>query len=332
MLLLSLESTDPFFNLAVDEYLLKNSNEDYLILGINDSSVIIGKHQVAHREADTRFVSEHNIPVIRRISGGGTVFHDRGNLNFSFILNANRGKQIDFRKYTRPVIDFLSSFGIDAKFEGINDLKVEGLKISGNAEHVFRNRVLHHGTLLFNSDLELMKSSIRKDAGNYETRAVRSNPSPVINLNNVLKNVLKDVLKDVLKNVLKNVDNIYEFKSLMLNWFLANTPGSRIYDLSGEETDKIKLQAETKYRTWEWNYAYGPEYHFTNRFEFKGGESLCSLFVKDGIIWESEIKGSGELEKVCKKLIGCRHMVKDIQEVLEKENIFKPEFDIYNFF
>jgi len=316
MICISLSSTDPFFNLAADEYLLKNSREEYLILGINDRSVIIGKHQSAHRETDTKFITAHKIPVIRRISGGGTVFHDSGNLNFTFILNSREGKQIDFRKYTLPVISFLSSLGIDAKFEGKNDLRIGGLKISGNAEHIYRDRVMHHGTLLFDAGLELMIGSLRKDTSRYETRAVRSNPSQVTNL----------------AGILKGVDNIYEFRSMMLTWFLENSKGSCLADLTEEETGKIKLLADSKYRTWEWNYAYGPAYHFSNRFEFKGEESLCILFVKDGIIWESEIIGSGVLDKVSKKLIGCRHMVEDVQEVFEKENIFKPELDIYNFF
>jgi lipoate-protein ligase A len=150
------ESDDPSFNLAVEELLLKNRNNEYLILGINKPSVIIGKHQSAHREINTRFVTENNIPVIRRISGGGTVFHDKGNLNFTFIRQSEAGKQIDFRKYTKPVIDFLYSLGVEAKFEGKNDLKTDGLKISGNAEHVHRNRVLHHGTLLFSTSLEII--------------------------------------------------------------------------------------------------------------------------------------------------------------------------------
>ncbi len=101
--------------------------------------------------------------MIRRISGGGTVFHDTGNLNFSFILNSREGKQIDFRKYTLPVISFLSSLGIEAKFGGKNDLMAGGLKISGNAEHVYRDRVLHHGTLLFDSDLEMYARCLRKE-------------------------------------------------------------------------------------------------------------------------------------------------------------------------
>jgi len=316
MICISLSSTDPFFNLAADEFLLKSSREEYLILGINDRSVIIGKHQSAHRETDTKFITGHKIPVIRRISGGGTVFHDSGNLNFTFILNSREGKQIDFRKYTLPVISFLSSLGIDAKFEGKNDLKVGGLKISGNAEHVYRDRVMHHGTLLFGADIDLMRGSLRKDTAKYITRAVKSNPSPVTNL----------------EPILTGVDNVYEFRSLMLDWFLENNPGTSTGYISEKETEKIKLLTDTKYRTWEWNYAYGPEYHFNNSFVFKGEGSQCCLFVKDGIIAESIVKGSAELEKACRKLTGCRHMVEDVQEVLGKENILKAEFSIFNFF
>jgi lipoate-protein ligase A len=328
MFCFSPNSTDPCFNLAVEEYLLKNTSDDFLILGINDRSVIIGKHQVAHRETDTRFVSEHKIPVIRRISGGGTVFHDKGNMNFSFILNSGQGIQIDFRKYTQPVIDFLASIGVDAKFEGKNDLKVGGFKISGNAEHIYRNRVLHHGTLLFNTDIPEMKGSIRNDTGKYETRAVVSNPSSVINLTNVLKNVLKDVFK----NVLKYVDNIHEFKAEMMQWFLNNYSGAEPFSLSDEDNKKIETLAGTKYRSWEWNYGYGPKYNFANRFEYKRKECFCSLFVKDGIIRECEIKGNQELEAIGKNLPGCRHMVDALQGIFIKANIFNQVFDIYNLF
>jgi lipoate-protein ligase A len=320
MLCLDLISTDPYFNLAVDEYLLKNSIEDFLILGINQRSVIIGKHQVAHRETDTRFVTEQKIPVIRRISGGGTVFHDPGNLNFSFILKSQHGKQVDFRKYTLPVISFLSSVGVDAIFEGKNDLKVNGLKISGNAEHVYHDRVLHHGTLLFDADLDLLKGSIRKDTYKYHSRAVASNPSSVINL------------FPVLKTTFKYVDNIHEFKSLMLKWFLENFPGSEVSHLSHQEIDEIKLLAETKYRTWEWNYAYGPEYQFVNRFKVENKECFCKLSVKDGILLNCEITGHNESESISKKLTGCRHMVNDIREVFNNWKFLTSGFDIYNFF
>jgi len=316
MLCLNLESTDPYFSLAADEYLLKNRKEDFLILGINEKSVIIGKHQVAHRESDTSFVFQNKIPVIRRISGGGTVFHDSGNLNFSFVLKSEQGKQVDFMKYTLPVISFLASLGVDARFEGKNDLKVNGLKVSGNAEHVYHDRVLHHGTLLFNSDLDLLRASIRKDTGKYETRAVLSNPSPVMNL----------------KSLLGSVPGISEFRKLMLSWFLENFPGSELIHLEGEEIKKISEIAVSKYRTWEWNYGYGPEYQFVTRFQYLGSEHHCNMFVKDGIIRECKITGSRELKSAGKKLIGLRHMVKDIEDLFISENILISGFDIFKFF
>ncbi|MCJ7449818.1 MAG: lipoate--protein ligase [Bacteroidales bacterium] len=316
MFCLSLESTDPYFNLAVEEYLLKKSKEEYLILGINNPAVIIGKHQVAHREADTKFVTENDIPVIRRITGGGTVFHDNGNLNFTFISQSIRGKQVDFRKYTLPVIGFLTSLGVNAKFEGKNDLKVNGLKISGNAEHVHRERVLHHGTLLFNSRLDDLRSSLKKDTSKYTTRAVESNPSSVINI----------------KEIIDKVKDINEFRSVLLNFFLKYQEGNTVVTLTTDEISEVKSIAESKYRTWEWNYAYGPEYHFTNNFLVHGKNHFCRLFVRDGIIWDCEIEGSDEMAVAGNKLMGCRHMPADILEFFRKEGILMTDFEVYNFF
>jgi len=316
MYCINLESYDPFFNLAIEESLLKNSDEEYLILGINNPCVIIGKHQSAHREVNTKFIVENKIPVIRRISGGGTVFHDNGNLNFTFIRKGESGKQVDFRKYTKPVIDFLLSLGITAKFEGKNDLKVDGLKISGNAEHIHRNRVLHHGTLLFSISLEMLRASLRKDASCYSSRAVVSNPSSVLNL----------------KEKLTRFNDIDEFRTEMINYFLKNLPHIVPYNLTQRETNEAESIAISKYKTWEWNWAYGPEYNFINNFKINGMLHSCNLFIKDGIIWKSTIEGSDQMKFVSKKLIGCRHMVSDFSEVFRKENIILSEEEIYNFF
>ena len=316
MLSISSETHDPFFNLAVEEYLLQNRKEDFLILSINDPCVIIGKHQVIHREVNTEFVEEKKIPVIRRISGGGTVFHDRGNLNFAFIMQSASGKQVDFRLYTRPVIDFLSSAGVNAVFEGKNDLTVDGLKISGNAEHVFRERVLHHGTLLFNVSLTDLRQSLKAKSDYYSTRAVESNRTSVSNL----------------KGRLKNINDIDTFLASMMNYFLHNISDIQTYIMTEEERSAIRSLAESKYKTWEWNYAYGPPYTFNNWFEVDGKLCQCRLMVKDGIIWECDIEGSEELKAAGKKLIGCRHMYRDMLEKFRSENILVTEDEVFKFF
>jgi lipoate---protein ligase len=310
------ESHDPFINLAVEEYILHNSKDDFLILCINDPCVIIGKHQVVHREVNTKFIEKRKIPVIRRITGGGAVFHDRGNLNFTFIKQSEAGKQVDFRLYTQPVIDFLSSIGLDVVFEGKSDLTVNGLKISGNAEHVFRERVLHHGTLLFDTSLDDLRQSIKLKSDNYSTHAVESNRTSVTNL----------------KESLQNINDIDAFETSMLNYFLNNVPCLRINSLNEDEKTTIVSLAESKYRTWEWNYAYGPPYTFTNLIEINEKFHRCKLFVKDGIIWRCDIEGSDEMKAAAKKLIGCRHMYTDILEKFRSDNIPVTEDEVFKFF
>jgi lipoate-protein ligase A len=302
MICITLETTDPFFNLAIEEVLLKNYNEEYLILGINSPSVVIGKHQVPHREVNTKFVTENKLPVIRRISGGGTVYHDLGNLNFTFIRQSEPGKQVDFRKYTLPVIEYLSATGIKARLEGKSDIRVGEYKISGNAEHVYRNRVLHHGTLLFNTSIENLGNSIRKDVSAYSSRAVESNPSTVANLTDISA----------------AYGTIQEFRSalmeFLMNRFNVNGPDH----ISQATSEQAQLLANSKYRTWKWNWAYGPEYTFNKTYIQHGRHISLSVFVKDGIICTCSIDGSDKLLPVAKNLVGCRHMVDDLLKVLKE--------------
>src|SRR5512138_3443176 len=223
------DSYQPFFNLAAEEYYLHNRKEDFVILSVNDPCVVIGKHQVVHREVDSKFIEEKKIPVLRRISGGGAVYHDQGNLNFAFIRQSEAGKQVDFRLYTEPVIAFLNSAGIKAVFEGKNEITVDGLKVSGNAEHVFRERVLHHGTLLFNASLEDLKQSLKMKSDNYSTRAVESNRTGVSNL----------------KERLPSVNDINEFRN-NLHDFLMQKPDMHSYIMPDQERSSILALSESK--------------------------------------------------------------------------------------
>jgi lipoate---protein ligase len=311
---IALQTYDPCLYLATEEYLLKNSSEEYFILSIDAPSVIIGKHQSAHREINTKFITENNIPVFRRITGGGTVFHDTGNLNFTFIRNCEAGRQVDFRKHTRPVIEFLSSSGVNASFESKNDLKINGLKISGNAEHIHKNRLIHHGTLLFSASLEMLKSSLRKDTSCYITRAVVSNPSSVSNL----------------VDFLPSVKDIFQFRDSFMNYMIDHDRGAEYYFPDDAEKTAITVLATTKYSSWEWTWAYGPDYQFVKHFDYQGYSVNCRIDVKEGIIRTCSLEGNKLLEAMASKIIGTKHMVKDIEKLFLNQNI--SDIEIFNFF
>jgi lipoate-protein ligase A len=214
------------------------------------------------------------------------------------------------------VIEFLAHVGVDAKFGGKNDLKVDGYKISGNAEHVHGNRVLHHGTLLFNTSLDDLRNSIRKDLTQYSSRAVSSNPSQIRNL----------------CDILERFSDVSEFRSEMLHYFIRSLPGASLYEISSIETMQAEAIALSKYQTWEWNWAYGPEYTFRNDFLHEDRPHSCSISVRDGIITGCTIEGSIVMNNLETKLIGCRHMVNDLLELFRQQNITLKDDEIYNFF
>lgn len=316
MILFSSETTDPYLNIALEEVLLRQGNDEYVLLYINDPSVVVGKHQVSHREVNTEYLHIKGIPLIRRISGGGTVYHDAGNLNYTFITNAEEGKQVDFLKHTAPIIAFLSSVGVDACLGGRNDIRVDDLKISGSAEHVFRNRVLHHGTLLFSASLGALSGAIRKDKSSYLTRAVDSNPSLVVNISEITE----------------GFHGIGNFRSALEQYLITSMPGLERGNPGPGLLEKTAVLAQSKYRSWEWNYAYGPEYFFNNSFEINGVAHSCSFKVRDGLISGPVLDGSPEFRDLTPLLEGCRHMVPELAELFLKENPVFPGEAIYNFF
>lgn len=295
-------STNPYFNIALEEYFLRESSADYFILYTHEPSVIVGKHQNSIAEINYRFISENNIAVVRRISGGGTVYHDAGNLNFAFIANSSEGAQIDFKKYTAPVIQALRNLGIDAQLEGKNDIRVNGLKISGNAEHVFKNRVLHHGTLLVNANLPMLSNALRVEPGVYTHNAVKSIRSKVANLVDFYPSI---TLKSLKSEILKSVE--------------AST-ALETYNLSESETNAIEQKVTEKFSTREWNFDYSPKYKFA-----KNG---IALEVENGIITSAKVEEFAELNKA---LFGVAHSYNEIEKVVK---VFEKEtrFTTWDFF
>jgi lipoate-protein ligase A len=298
------ESLDPYFNLAAEEYLLKQTNENIFMLWRSVPSVIVGKHQNALAEINYPYVLKNNLVLARRLSGGGTVVHDQNNVNFTFISNGKEGKLIDFKKFVSPVIDFLKTLDIEATLGDKNDIRIGNLKISGNAEHVFKKRVLHHGTLLFNSDLSRLKEAIKILPGKYFDKAVQSNRSSVTNIIEFLEKKIsvEDFIEELSNYILKN------------NKEVTNKP------FSENEKNTISHLSEEKYAEEDWVMGYSPKYEFKNSFLYKNDEWDVSLKTEKGQIIEASLKVNNyNLSDLSKALIGCKHNIKAIRNVFTQQ-------------
>ncbi len=296
-------NSDPYFNLAAEEYFLKNFQEDFFMLWRSRPSVVVGKHQNALAEINQEFVQKHHIPVVRRLSGGGTVFHDPGNVNFTFIRNVEKISEVNFKIFTVPVIEALRKLGVEAYTTGRNDLLINAKKISGNAEHVHKNRVLHHGTLLFDSRLDALKGALKVDLSRFEDKAVQSNRSEVTNIANYLPCPI----------------SVEEFTGFLFDEISKSLPDSRIYRPTSEDLEAIQKLSIEKYQTWDWIFGYSPRYRFTNTLETANGEIQISLLVERGMLVEVSISGAIQEEinkKVSLALIGCRHEFEEIKSTL----------------
>ena len=182
MKFLILKTTDPYRNLATEEYLFRNCLDDVFMLWQNEPTVVIGKNQNAAAEINRAYLDERGIHIARRITGGGAVYHDLGNLNYTFISGSRAGGGLDFAYFTSPIIEALGSVGVAATLTGRNDLAIDGRKFSGNAQHEADGRVLHHGTLLFDSDLDALSSVLTVDPAKIQSKGVKSTRSRVTNL------------------------------------------------------------------------------------------------------------------------------------------------------
>ena len=267
-------SLDPAFNLAAEEWLLTGSRDDIFMLWRNAPAVIVGRNQNTLAEIDEDFVRERNIPVVRRLSGGGAVFHDLGNINFTFITDGGPAGGVDFERFTRPIREALRLMGVDCVFSGRNDLLIDGLKVSGNAQHFFENRVLHHGTLLFASDMADLSGALRPDPEKFRHKAVKSVSARVTNISSHLNVRMEPT----------------DFIRALMEHVAGDTDTDRM-TLSGEETAAIEELAETRYRTWEWNFGASPAYNFSRRTRTPGGLLDANLLVNRGVILEARLFG-----------------------------------------
>lgn len=298
--------TDPYYNLAAEEYLLTTAASDTFIIWRNEPSVIIGKHQNASKEINHAFIDSNKLPVIRRISGGGTVYHDLGCVNFSFIYTDRKENLVDFRQFTTPIILFLRDLGLNAAFEGKNNITANGLKVSGNSAHIFKNKVLHHGTLLFNTDLKILGQALKGHEERYNDKSVRSVHAEVTNISGFMK----------------EIPSVEEFMVLFRSFIHDYYSGSYDCELNDNEKEFITKLVEEKYRKIEWNFGYSPDYTYDTQLEMHNGKFSVSLFVSKGLIRNAEILGPENYSLLLKaaevQLIGTYHEKKSVSERMEK--------------
>lgn len=269
MFFLEKKFDDPYFNLAMEEYVLRNFEEDIFMLWENPESLVVGKHQNPLVEIRPACLLQNSLPVIRRISGGGTVFHGKGNINFTFICNSAHGEdKVNFPKYLSPIINFLKTKGVDAEITGKNSLSVAGLKISGNAAHVFKNRSIHHGTLLFDAGLDRLDACLANENDHYHSRAVASVRASVTNIQAALAK--------------KTTQNQFEME--LKNFVLTHFGFQGQLMLSPKHMADITDLAHTKYRSDEWTYGYSPDYSLLKTIATPLFSGEVSLQVKKGLI------------------------------------------------
>ena len=295
MLCIQDQRTDPYFNLAAEEYVLKNFTEDCFMLWRNEPSIIVGKHQNTLAEINLKYVRDNNLKVVRRLSGGGTVFHDLGNLNFTFIASGKEGYLVDFRRFTRPILEVMQNLGVEARFEGRNNLTINGLKFSGNAEHVYKRRTLHHGTLLFSSVMADLSDALKVNPQTYTDKAVKSIRSRVTNISEHLSHPM----------------DVIAFSKLIMEHIRDNYGGNILYSYTEEDIRAIEELRDKKYCQWEWNFGYSPKYMFVRRVPALGGDLVFHINVEKGIMKELNIQGDtfhpNDVDVIQRSLAGLHH-------------------------
>ncbi|MFJ8267418.1 lipoate--protein ligase [Peribacillus asahii] len=303
--------TDPRINLAIEEYALKHLdiNESYLLFYINKNAIIIGKNQNTVEEINQDYVDEQGITVVRRLSGGGAVYHDLGNLNFSFITKDDGDSFHNFKKFTEPVVKALGKLGVQAELSGRNDIMAEGKKISGNAMFATRGRMFSHGTLLFNSEMEHIVSALKVKKDKIESKGIKSIRSRVGNIADFLKEPM----------------TIEEFRSFLLKNIFEGTEEIPEYVLTEEDWKEIHKISEKRYQQWDWNYGRSPKFNLQHSHRFPVGSIDIRLEVNKGIIENCKIYGDffgvGEVKDIEQKLTGVRYEKQAIDAVLEEVDV-----------
>lgn len=319
MLYIPNKENDPRINLAIETYLLKEKNfdEPILLFYINDPSIIIGRNQNTIEEINSEYVDAHDIKVVRRLSGGGAVYHDHGNLNFSFIMPDDGESFRDFEKFTKPVIDALHEMGVaGAQLKGRNDLVIDDQKFSGNAMYATDGRMFAHGTIMFDSDINEVVNALKVRKDKIKSKGIKSIRSRVTNIKPFLAKdyqaMTTEEFRDAILLKMFGVDHFGEVKT---------------YDLTDEDWARIMEISKQYYQNWDWNYGKSPAFELVRRERFPIGSIEVKMNVESGKIKEIRIYGDffglGEIRDVETALMDVRHQKEAVAEALKEIDVKK---------
>lgn len=305
-------SNDPFFNHAAEEYLIDNFDEEVFMLWINKPSILIGRNQNTVSEINLDYVEENGIIVVRRLSGGGTVYNDLGNMNFTFITSRDTTKpqvKNKFEKFALPVVKALRSLDVNAEFTGRNDIAIDGKKISGNAQYFSKDKLLHHGTLLYDCDISKLSLALKSRPIKFVDKSIKSTGARVTNISHHMKKKM----------------SLSEFRNYLQEYIIKTYDIKTIYEFNKKDLYEINKIAKNRFATWEWNYGRSPNYKYKNSVKYPSGVIEYHLEVENGKIENISIYGDffGEknIQDLEKILIGVRHSAKDIEITLHKIDI-----------
>lgn len=267
---------DAYTNIAMDSWLLYNlkPTEPVFALWQNKRAVIVGRNQNTFAEVNQDYIDSHDVQVVRRVSGGGAVYHDEGNICFTFFVPVENSGSVNFKKFVQPMYEALHAVGIKAEITGRNDLEVEGKKISGNAQRYAGGYLMHHGTLLWDTDVEAMIRSLNVSDEKFVSKAAKSVRARVGNI--------KDFAPDEL-----SLDSFIE----ALKYYLTDEGKDGELVLTDEQLDSIKKISDEQFATWDWNYGESPKFSFQNHAKFTGGAIDIQVNVENGKITEINFQG-----------------------------------------
>ena len=292
MFYLESPSRDPYFNLALEEYVFErmDKSKSYFMLWQNDNTIVVGKYQNTAEEIDQAYVDAHHIRVARRLSGGGAVYHDRGNLNFTFIVDRADAPGLNFKIFVEPVIQALARFGVHAAFTGRNDLTIDGMKFSGNAQYARRGRLLHHGCIMLDSNLTSVADALRVKEAKFDSKAVKSVRSRVTTINAHAPAPI----------------SMEDFKGALKECAMASGELEPC-TLTEEDLAAIRKLRDEKYATWAWNYGFSPAYDMRREMKFPAGLVTAHLSAEGGKIKAVRFYGDffgGELGELEGAMVG----------------------------